>query len=214
MRRQIDTGLDIVTDGEFRRWMFMNSFYDAVSGIRTGKTVRFRKDRGEGVELNVHEIVDRLRVVDSPGAREAAFMAHAAEGYPFKVTFPAASIFTHPLTTIAEPDGSGSGTLEEFVQDAIEIERQLVADAIAAGARYVQFDFPIYVCVSDPVWTARFEAEGHNVRGLLDAALAADKSVLEDIPSDVTTALHICRGNYRSSWMCEDDDPGLPDRST
>ena len=151
MRRQIDTGLDIVTDGEFRRWMFMNSFYDAVSGIRTGKTVRFRKDRGEGVELNVHEIVDRLRVVDSPGAREAAFMAHAAEGYPFKVTFPAASIFTHPLTTIAEPDGSGSGTLEEFVQDAIEIERQLVADAIAAGARYVQFDFPIYVCVSDPV---------------------------------------------------------------
>jgi hypothetical protein len=87
--------------------MFMNSFYDAVSGVRTGKIVRFRKDRGEGVELKVHEIVDRLRVVDSPGAREAAFMAHAAEGYPFKVTFPAASIFTHPLTTVAGPDGRG-----------------------------------------------------------------------------------------------------------
>ena len=47
--RQIDCGLDVVTDGEFRRWMFMNSFYDAVSGVRTGKTVSFRNDRGEDV---------------------------------------------------------------------------------------------------------------------------------------------------------------------
>jgi 5-methyltetrahydropteroyltriglutamate--homocysteine methyltransferase len=39
VQRQIDCGLDVVTDGEFRRWMFMNSFYDAVSGVRTGKTV-------------------------------------------------------------------------------------------------------------------------------------------------------------------------------
>jgi methionine synthase II (cobalamin-independent) len=67
-------------------------------------------------------------------------MARAAGGHPFKVTFPAASIFTHPLTTVAGPNGGGYRSLEEFVQHAIEIERQLVADAIAAGARYVQFD--------------------------------------------------------------------------
>jgi len=140
-------------------------------------------------------------------------MAEIAGGHPFKVTFPAVSLFGHPFSY--KPGvTTGYEDLQAFVAHAIEIEQRLVTDAIAAGARYVQFDFPIYVCVSDPVWTARFEAEGHNVRGLLDAALAADKSVLEDIPSDVTTALHICRGNYRSSWMCEDDDPGLPDRST
>jgi hypothetical protein len=56
------------------------------------------------------------------------------------VTFPAASIFTHPLTTVAGPDGGGYGSLEQFVQHAIEIERHLVAGTIAAGARYVQFD--------------------------------------------------------------------------
>ncbi|CAN5763728.1 hypothetical protein BH18ACT17_BH18ACT17_07650 [soil metagenome] len=38
---------------------------------------------------------------------------------------------------------------------------------------------------------------------MLDAALAADAAVLEGIPDDVTIGLHICRGNYRSSWMCE-----------
>ena len=69
VQRQIDCGLDVITDGEFRRWMYMNSFYDAVDGVRTGKTVAFRNDRGEDVRLNVHEIVRRLTSVESP-ARE------------------------------------------------------------------------------------------------------------------------------------------------
>jgi 5-methyltetrahydropteroyltriglutamate--homocysteine methyltransferase len=203
VQRQIDCGLDVVTDGEFRRWMFMNSFYDAVEGVRTGKTVTFRNDRDEDVKLNVHEIVGRLAPIDSPGAREAAFMADASGGYPFKVTFPAPSIFGHPMTTVVGPNEGGYRSLKEFVAHAIQIERELVADAIAAGARYIQFDFPLYVYVSDPVWAARFQAAGFDVDAILDAALAADRAVLDGIPDDVKTALHICRGNYRSSWMCE-----------
>ncbi len=203
VHRQIDCGLDVVTDGEFRRWMFMNSFYDAVDGVRTGKTVVFRNDRGEDVRLNVHEIVGRLAPIDSPGAREASFMIDAADGHPFKVTFPAPSIFGHPLTTVVGPEAGGYGSLEEFVAHAIEIERGLVADAIAAGARYIQFDFPLYPYLADPAWIGRFELAGHSVHRVLDAALAADAAVLEGIPDDVTTALHICRGNFRSSWMCE-----------
>lgn len=199
VRRQRDCGLDVVTDGEFRRWMFMNSFYDAVSGVRTGKTVRFRNDRGEETELAVHEIVAPLEQIDSPAAREAAFMRENAGEMPFKVTFPAASIFAHPFTTV---DG-GYGSVPEFVDAAITIERRLVADAIAAGARYVQFDFPLYPYLVDPAWIGRIEAAGHDVADLLERALAADAAVLEGIPDGVTAGLHICRGNYRSSWMCE-----------
>jgi 5-methyltetrahydropteroyltriglutamate--homocysteine methyltransferase len=203
VRRQIDAGLDVISDGEYRRWMFMNSFYDAVRGVRTGKTVTFRNDRGEDVRLHVHEIVDRLEVVDSPAAREAAFVRSVAPGVPFKVTFPAASIFTHPFTTVAGPDGGGYVSVEAFVEHAIELERRLVADVIAAGARYVQFDFPLYPYLVDPAWIGRFETAGHGIDGLLRAALAADTAVLRDVPPDVTVALHICRGNFRSSWMCE-----------
>jgi len=199
VRRQIDLGLDVVTDGEFRRWMFMNSFYDAVEGVRTDKTVTFRNSRGEHVELNVHEIVARLQPVDSPAAREAGFMREVTGGHPFKVTFPAASIFVHPLTTI----GGAYDSPEQFVSHAIEIERALVADAIAAGARYVQFDFPLYPYLVDPAWVARFRERGHDLEAIVDAAIAADAAVLKGIPEDVTVGLHICRGNYRSSWMCE-----------
>jgi 5-methyltetrahydropteroyltriglutamate--homocysteine methyltransferase len=212
VQRQIDCGLDVVTDGEFRRWMFMNSFYDAVSGVRTGKTVRFRNDRGDDVELNVHEVVDRLQPVDSPAAREAAFMSEAAAGVPFKVTFPAASIFTHPFTTVSGPEGSGYDSLDAFVDHAIEIERGLVADAIQAGARYVQFDFPLYPYLVDPAWIARFAAAGHDADALVRRAVAADAAVLDGISGDVTLGLHICRGNYRSSWMCEGSLEPLAER--
>ena len=119
------------------------------------------------------------------------------------MTFPAASIFTHPLTTVVGPGGEGYGSLEAFVDDAIEIERGLVADAIAAGARYIQFDFPLYPYLVDPAWTARFEDAGHRIDDVLEAAIAADAAVLKGIPDEVTVGLHICRGNYRSSWMCE-----------
>ena len=93
--------------------------------------------------------------------------------------------------------------MEAFVEDAIAIERRLVAEAVAAGATTIQFDFPLYPYLVDPAWIARFEEAGHRVDDLLDRALAADRSVLEGMPDGVGTALHICRGNYRSSWMCE-----------
>ena len=130
-------------------------------------------------------------------------MTDASAGHPFKVTFPAPSIFGHPLTTVVGRDEGGYGSLEEFVAHAIEIERDLVADAIAAGARYIQFDFPLYPYLVDPAWIARFEAAGHSLDRVLDAAIAADTAVLQDIPDDVMVGLHICRGNFRSSWMCE-----------
>ena len=58
VERQIECGLDVVTDGEFRRWMFLNSFYDAVEGFRTDNIVTFQNDQGRPVELAVHEIVE------------------------------------------------------------------------------------------------------------------------------------------------------------
>jgi 5-methyltetrahydropteroyltriglutamate--homocysteine methyltransferase len=202
VERQVDCGLDVVSDGEFRRWMFLNSFYDAVEGFRTDNVVTFRNDQGRPVELAVHEIVDRLRPVDSPAAREAAFM-NLITRHPFKVTFPAASIFGHPFTFKRGLTDRGYVDLAEFVAHAIEIERALVADAVEAGAGYIQFDFPLYPYLVDPAWAARFRERGHDPAALLQAALEADSAVLDGVPPHVTTALHICRGNYRSSWMCE-----------
>jgi 5-methyltetrahydropteroyltriglutamate--homocysteine methyltransferase len=119
VRRQIDLGLDVVTDGEFWRWMFLNSFYDAVEGFRTDNVVTFRSARGEDVPLRVHQIVDRPRLVDSPAAREAAFTSAVADGYPFKITFPAPSLFRHPFSFKLGVT-AGYGSLEERSRDVGE----------------------------------------------------------------------------------------------
>ena len=196
--RQIDCGLDVVSDGEFRRWMFLNSFYDAVSGYSTDRNeVAFTNARGEPVKLTVHRIEDRLRRVDSPATREAAYLASITE-HPFKVAFPAASIFTHPFGL----ETSAYESVDEFAAHAIDLERGLIADAIAAGCRYVQLDFPLYPYLVDESWTDRFRDAGHRIDDLLDRAIAADKAILEGISPEVTTGLHVCRGNYRSSWLC------------
>jgi 5-methyltetrahydropteroyltriglutamate--homocysteine methyltransferase len=198
VQRQVDIGLDVISDGEFRRWMFLNSFYDAVEGIATDRSeVEFTNELDETVVLTVPSIEERLRRVDSPAAREAAFMQRLTD-HPFKVTFPAASIFAHPFGV----SPGAYATLDEFVQHAIEIERELIGDAVEAGCRYVQLDFPLYPYLVDSTWSARFEAAGHSVRALLEKAIAADTAVLEGIPDDVTTGLHVCRGNYRSRWIC------------
>jgi 5-methyltetrahydropteroyltriglutamate--homocysteine methyltransferase len=115
------------------------------------------------------------------------------------VTFPAASIFLHPFTTVDRAYGS----VDEFAHAATQIERYLIAETISAGATQIQFDFPLYPYLVDPTWVDRFEARGHPVADLVDAAIAADAALLDGIPDDVTVALHICRGNFRSSWMCE-----------
>jgi 5-methyltetrahydropteroyltriglutamate--homocysteine methyltransferase len=196
--RQVELGLDVVSDGEFRRWMFLNSFYDAVEGVATDRQqVEFRNAEGETVVLTVPSIEARLHKIDSPAAREATFLASVTE-HPFKVAFPAASIFAHPfgVSTDAYP------SVDEYVEHAIEIERELIAEAVAAGCRYVQLDFPLYPYLVDSSWVARFEAAGHSVPGLLDKAIAADRAILDGIPDGVTTGLHVCRGNYRSRWLC------------
>jgi 5-methyltetrahydropteroyltriglutamate--homocysteine methyltransferase len=198
--RQESIGLDVVTDGELRRYMFLNSFWDAVEGFSTDRaTTVFRNAAGDEATWYVQRVEERLRVIDSPAAREAAFLAEVADR-PFKVTFPAASLFRHPFTFTPEHAYS---SLDELVAHAIEIERRLIADVIEAGARYLQLDFPLYPYLVDERWAGAFREAGHDPDRLLTAAIDADNAVLDAIPDHVTTALHVCRGNYRSRWLCE-----------
>jgi len=205
VRRQVELGLDVVSDGEFRRYMFLNSFFDAVEGFSTDRAaVEFRDAHGDTVTWYVQQVEERLRVIDSPASREAAYLAEIAGGHPFKVTFPAASLFAHPFTYRPGVTDRAYASLDELVADMVDIERSLIADAVAAGARYVQLDFPLYPYLVDERWASRFRGAGREPLGeLLDHAIAADNAVIDGIPDDVTVALHVCRGNYRSKWLCE-----------
>jgi 5-methyltetrahydropteroyltriglutamate--homocysteine methyltransferase len=200
--RQIDAGLDVVTDGEFARAAFTHSFYDAIEGIEPSPLpVRFRNAAGETVLYRgVPRISGRLRKVDNPLVREVDRL-RAITDHPFKVTLPAASWFLP--TVFFEQEGPYSSH-DELLEDTLAIQRELIAEAIGAGARYVQLDFPSYVQLTDA--GAREYAivrQGIDPDAFLAKALELDRRVVEGFPADVTFALHICRGNFRSMWIYE-----------
>ena len=166
IRRQIACGLDVITDGEFRRWMFMNSFYDAVSGVRTGKTVAFRNADGEEVELRIHEIVDRLRPVDAPGGARGGVHEGRVGRIPVQGDVPRG-------VDLHAPADHGRRPGRERLRLARGVRRPTPSRSSegwwptrsAAGATSIQFDFPLYPYLVDPAWVARFTARGTPDRG-------------------------------------------------
>jgi 5-methyltetrahydropteroyltriglutamate--homocysteine methyltransferase len=200
--RQADLGLDVVTDGEFGRLAFTNSFYDAIEGIEPSPVpVRFRNAAGEKIIFTgVPRITGRLRKVDNPLAREAARL-HAITDRPFKVTLPAASWF---LPTVFFESGGPYASHDELLEDTLAVQRELIAEAIEAGARYVQLDFPSYVqLIDDGAREYAIVRQGLDPEDFLDRALDLDRRVIEGFPDEVTFGMHICRGNHRSMWIYE-----------
>lgn len=205
LARQESLGLQVVTDGEFRRLMYFNSFYDAVDGVAPSTTkLQFRDDDGSVVE---HEgpaaIVGRIVKTDSPAAREVAFLRPLTER-AVKATFPTASFLV--FQTLLGPALSSGAyrSMEEAADALVDVMRQLVDDAIEAGADYVQFDGSGYTIAAGPMGNV-LRARGIDLPRLLDKMRQADDRVVEGLPAHVTTCLHQCRGNYASRYLIKDD---------
>lgn len=202
LRRQIDIGLDVVTDGEFRRFMFTNSFYDGVEGLAPDPTgVPFYDEDGqEHYYAGTPQIVSRLRKTGSPAVAEIAYLRRSTD-HPFKVTFPAGSFYCLPFIYQNGVTDTVYPSRMEMVQELIAIEREQVREAVQAGVKYVQFDFPLYPLLADEKYLGIFASMGLDRDTLLDQCVAADTEVLADVPDDVYVSLHLCRGNWKSRWM-------------
>jgi 5-methyltetrahydropteroyltriglutamate--homocysteine methyltransferase len=197
VKHQIDAGLDVVTDGEVRRTSFLSSFYDAVEGLAAPEArMAVHDDDGNVIYEGFNDplVVERLRKAYSPVAEEATYMRSLVD-FPFKITLPAPSYYFTDFVPIKDSD---YGHKLELVEDAVAITKLLIAEAIAAGARWIQFDFPIYpalVATSTSEWGSGIEEVGESVEWLLEKGLEVDAAVTEEIPEDVLVALHLCRGN-------------------
>jgi 5-methyltetrahydropteroyltriglutamate--homocysteine methyltransferase len=203
VERQVAAGLDVVSDGEFRRLHFISSFHNAVQGFQSAPGRRFTNGAGDEVQVSEgHVVCDRLRKVESTLAREARFLASITD-HPFKVTLPAASWFAAPFVFKAGVTDRVYDSHAELLEDTLAIQRELIGEAVEAGARYVQLDFPLYPALVDRGARAQMAAQGVDLDAVLERALDVDRRVVEGFDGDVTFALHICRGNFRSHWAYE-----------
>jgi 5-methyltetrahydropteroyltriglutamate--homocysteine methyltransferase len=203
VERQLDIGLEVVTDGEFRRFMFTGSFYDSVDGLQVGGDgVPFFDADGNELRYQGLPIVNsRLRKIDSPAVRETEFLRSITDAR-FKVTFPCGSFFELPFVYKNGVTENVYETHEELVGHMMSIQREQIDEAVAAGLKYVQLDYPLYPMLLDEQYLDIFAAmDGSTFDSLMDRCIAADRAIIEGLPDDVTRAIHLCRGNWKSRHM-------------
>ena len=211
LEMQKGAGVEIFTDGEYRRDIFTADITKAMDGLVPGKPVVKFEWRGKGKELaeeskegNLQYIVGgKLRKKGRFTPNEAPFLKQHAPG-PFKICTPAA--MQHAIMRY-RPGVTDKfyPTVHDMLQDVAAIMRQEVQALIDEGASYIQMDAPSYSNFFDRSRRELLMQSGINLDEALDAAIAADNAMIENIRrgEDIVTGIHFCRGNKRSAWGAE-----------
>ena len=206
--------LPILTDGEFRRANFMESFAD-VAGMKPwrrgwtgllqslqeqGKVTAQRVERGLNPVLYVRQpVTERIRLARNRPLDEFEY-AQSLTNRPVKVTL----INADRISEGFDPEGSRAvyAGVEEFLADVVAIERQIVSELAQAGCRYIQIDGPSYTRYVDDRSLEAMRSQGEDPISNLKRAIQADNAVIAGFPG-VTFGIHTCRGNRNSYWHRE-----------
>jgi 5-methyltetrahydropteroyltriglutamate--homocysteine methyltransferase len=211
-------GLAVITDGEYRRLNFQDSFGESVSGYDAGRpTLEFYEKRVEGGSpLQRWEIPDqgehkgtavaqrrpaaeKIRLARNVPAEEFVFL-HQTARKPAKVAL------IGPDHIAQRFDWQNSKAvysgLDEFVADVVQVEREIIRGLVDAGCHYVQIDAPGYTAYVDAPSLEAMRSRGEDPQENFNRSLRADNAVIEGF-DDVTFGIHLCRGNQRSMWHRE-----------
>jgi 5-methyltetrahydropteroyltriglutamate--homocysteine methyltransferase len=216
VRKQEALRLPIITDGEFRRLNFQDSFANSVSGFAAGhNTAQLTEQRAAGgralqrwdsgmhIEgpaiVHRRPVVTRLRLVRNVPLAEFEF-AQSLTSTPLKVTFIGPDRVLQRYAweeSIAVYSG-----LDEFAADLVQIQRSIVGELVDAGCTYVHVDAPSYTAYIDTPSLEQMRARGEDPEQNLMRSIAADNAIIEGFEG-VTFGIHLCRGNQRSMWHRE-----------
>jgi 5-methyltetrahydropteroyltriglutamate--homocysteine methyltransferase len=191
-------GLDVVTDGELRRYAFFGHLIDAVEGFDKfgGWAIPFHDQQGGELVFKRPVVVDKLRWRRSMGGEEFTYL-RARTTRPTKVTL----ISTQQAAAYYDPQKSAGAypTRDAYLADVVDLTRREVQELIRLGCTYVQIDAPQYAALLDPTLREGYRQRGSDPDRLIDACIEMDNAVIGTHPG-VTFALHICRGNNRSMF--------------
>jgi 5-methyltetrahydropteroyltriglutamate--homocysteine methyltransferase len=195
---QIEAGLDVVTDGEMRRYAFYGHFIDSVEGFDKygGWAIPFRDEQGDELVLKRPVVVAPLKRV-RPMCTEEFVYLRARANRPIKVTLinaqQAAAYYD------AEKSSGAYATIDAYLADVVDILRAEIAELIHLGCTYIQLDAPQYAGLLDPAIREGYRKRGTDPDKLLDRCIDLDNAVIGGHPG-VTFGVHLCRGNNQSKF--------------
>jgi 5-methyltetrahydropteroyltriglutamate--homocysteine methyltransferase len=210
VRMQEEIGLKVVTDGEFRRENWYADFIGKLTGvvITAGSGQGFAQRVGQS--RHVPKRVETIGKVSAPGAI-------ALEDYRFltsvtsqtaKVTIPSPTRLhfhggRHAVSKAAYPD------IEDFFADVASVYRNEIAALEHAGCRYIQIDDPLMSYFLSPTLRQEVIDEGDDPDCRLSRYVRLINACIAVRSPETTIAIHICRGNARSSWIAQGAYDGI-----
>jgi 5-methyltetrahydropteroyltriglutamate--homocysteine methyltransferase len=207
VRMQQEIGLQGVTDGEFRRGSWHMDFLYQIGGVaKSDRMLRIQfRNEGGPVEaaLGAFHISGKLTFDTTIFAEDFVYLKSVAPaGTVAKLTIPSPSML-HYRGGRAVIDQAGYPEMDAFWHDLAEVYRQEIAGLAALGCTYLQLDDTSLAYLNDPAQRAYVTSIGGdgdkqhliNIR-LINQALAGK-------PAGMTVCTHMCRGNFRSSWVAE-----------
>lgn len=198
---QEELGLQVVTDGEFRRTWWHFDFLEGFDGFELGPPLDAETFRGSGEQPPRAMINGRLRRSRPVMVDHFTYLQGLTGGTP-KFTLPGPSMahFRAGRDGISQhvyPD------LDEFWADLGAAYRAELADLAGRGCTYVQLDDISYAYLCDADIRAGLEARGDDPDALALVYAEALNDAIRDLPVGVTTAIHMCRGNFQSTWAAQ-----------
>jgi 5-methyltetrahydropteroyltriglutamate--homocysteine methyltransferase len=200
--RQEAIGLKSITDGEYRRESWQTDFLRELPGVETFIGDRRIPFKGSGVQPKqwVSRVKEKLgRFSGHPQIAHWRFVSdHTRQ--TAKVTIPSPSALHFRQGRAAVPE-SIYPDMEEFYRDLGALYAQVVRGFADAGCRYLQLDEVNLAYLCDPSLREHVRARGDDPDKLPLTYAAMINAAIAEIPSDMTITMHLCRGNFRSSFV-------------
>jgi methionine synthase II (cobalamin-independent) len=207
VQMQQDVGLRTATDGEFRRASWHMDFIYSIDGISKAPgnmSVQFHNAEGdiEWTPAALH-IDGKLGISDTIFGRDFSFLKDvAASAQTPKLTIPSPSM-VHYRGGRAAIDEAVYPDLDEFWNDLTAAYRDQVHRVADLGCTYLQFDDTSLAYLNDPKQREMIAAQGADAEHLHEAYISHINEALADRPDGLAVTTHMCRGNFRSSWVAE-----------
>src|SRR5258707_1251315 len=200
---QEDAGIDVITDGEMRRYAFYGHLVEALEGFDKfgGWAIPFRDETGEQLILKRPVVVERLKWRRSMCSEEWVYL-RSRKSYPGKVTM----ISAQQAAAYYDPEKSKSAypSRDAYLADIVDFSRREVEELVRLGCTYIQIDAPQYAALLDPQMREGYRQRGNDPDKLIDLCIELDNAIISGHPG-ITFGMHICRGNNQSKFYASGD---------
>ncbi len=199
--RQESLGLQVVTDGEYRRGWWNHDFLGKIDGVEIELDRKSYKFAGSDDPRYTPKVRRKLRRTRPMMLDHFRYLSSVARNTP-KFTMPSPSILYHRGGRVAI-DREAYPDLDQLWSDVGRVYREEIRDLAAAGCTYLQIDDTSFSFLCDEKFRASCRARGDDPDELPHMYARAVNAAIADRPPGMTIVMHTCRGNWKSTWLAE-----------